>query len=208
MKKFVCGCREQEERVGAWRKRKVRFFLGLSGFVPEFCFCRRVFPFKERKEKLLIGLGANVDRNQDQGFVGIRFCFLLAVSFLAFVNLVEIGLHYYARGVVQTGLDAAARAGSRAADSSFCALSAFPQTEGELCADDTAALVLCEKKAHEVFSLGLGGPLGTQVDPICFMEEDTVVATVTHEVVWQAWFAGMPDFVFLPEARARKERAP
>ncbi len=120
----------------------------------------------------------------DGGFLTVQFVVAVGLSLLLLSDLANLVVFQYARGVVRAALDEGVRAGSRA----------------------TAAAAECQARAQAVLDDLLSGPLGDAVVIGCTDTGDRMLARA--DVTLHAWAPMVPDWSFLTEATAVKERFP
>jgi hypothetical protein len=115
----------------------------------------------------------------------IQYVAATALSLLVFVMMANFVVDLYARGVVRSAVDEGARAGAP--------IDASP-------AD-------CTRRAHEVVANLLGGAMGRSIQVTCAEDHDAARASAT--VTLAGWLPGIvPDWSFVLDARAHKERDP
>ena len=115
----------------------------------------------------------------------IQYVAATALSLFVFVGMANFIVDLYARGVVRSAMDEAARAG----------------------APVDASAVDCADRAHDVVSNLLGGALGSSVRVSCEERGDSVQAHASVELA--GWLPGVvPDWSFTIDGTALKERDP
>lgn len=114
----------------------------------------------------------------------MQFVVAVALSLLLLSALANLVVFQYARGVVRAALDEGVRAGSRAG----------------------ASLSECQARAEDVLDDLLSGPLGDGVVHGCADTGERMLAQA--DVTLRAWAPMVPDWTFVAEATAVKERLP
>jgi hypothetical protein len=115
----------------------------------------------------------------------IQYVAATALSLVVFVMMANFIVDLYARGVVRSAVDEAARAG----------------------APVDASSAECVQRANEVVGNLLGGAMGRSVLVTCTEDADAVRARAV--VTLPGWLPGVvPDWAFVLDARAHKERDP
>lgn len=111
-------------------------------------------------------------REPEAGFVTLEHVLAVALALVLMVGLTNLVLVQYARGVVRTALDDAARAGARALTS--------PEH----------AVAVCLGTAEQVHADLLPGTLGDGIEVDCTSDGAVVRATAT--AVYPSWLPGVP----------------
>jgi hypothetical protein len=125
-----------------------------------------------------------VRRRADRGAATIAVVLGLFVLMLAFVGLANFVVFQYGRGALQTAVEQAARAGSRA----------------------SADLEDCERRGDEALDAVLGGSLRGGATVSCSQRGDQVVARTSAR--FEPWLAVFPAADVDVSATARKEQLP
>lgn len=123
----------------------------------------------------------------DAGFVTLEHVLAVALALVLMVGLTNLVLVQYARGVVRTALDDAARAGARVLES-----------------PDHAAAV-CLDTAEQVHTDLLPGTLGDGIEVECASDGAVVRATAT--AIYPSWLPGVPAWQTADESVAAWEGA-
>lgn len=124
-------------------------------------------------------------REPESGFVTLEHVLAVALALVLMVGLTNLVLVQYARGVVRTALDDAARAGAR------------------VLVSPEHALAVCRSTAEQVHADLLPGTLGDGVEVDCASNGAEVRATAT--AVYPSWLPGVPEWQTADEAVAAWE---